>query len=61
MSELFNSVIKDGRFKLLVGLFEDIRIYVMKSNEGKMRMIDEYEGEVISNVKKIFNKERKKK
>lgn len=60
MSESFNSVIKDGRSKPLVGLLKDIRIHFMKSNEGKMRMIDEYEGEVTPNVKKTLNKERKK-
>lgn len=60
MSESFNSVIKDGRSKPLVGLLEDIQIHVMRSNEGKMRMIDEYEGEVTPNVKKTLDKERKK-
>lgn len=60
MSESFNSVIKDGRSKPLVGLLKDIWIHFMKSNEGKMRMIDEYEGEVTPNVKKTLNKERKK-
>ena len=60
MSESFNSVIKDGRSKPLVGLLEDIRIHVMKSNEGKMRMIDQYEEEVTPNVKKTLDKERKK-
>lgn len=60
MSESFNNVIDDGRFKPLVGLLEDIRIHVMTSNEGKIRMIDGYEGEVTPHVKKLLDKQRKK-
>ncbi|CAA7048313.1 unnamed protein product [Microthlaspi erraticum] len=52
MSESFNNVIDDGRFKPLVGLLEDIRIHVMTSNEGKIRMIEEHEGETCSNCLK---------
>ncbi|KAG7534518.1 Zinc finger SWIM-type [Arabidopsis thaliana x Arabidopsis arenosa] len=60
MSESFNNVINDGRFKPLVGLLEDIRIHVMTSNEGKIRMIDEYNGELTPEIVKLLDKQRKK-
>ncbi|CAH2047437.1 unnamed protein product [Thlaspi arvense] len=45
ISKSFNNVINERLFKPLVGLLEDIRIHVMISNEGNIRMINGYKGE----------------
>lgn len=57
MSEAFNSLFVSARAKLIVTMFEEIRVYLMLRWESNRKKISKYEGDISPNNKKRLAKE----